>query len=65
MKQKTRKSVSKRFKLTNTGKLMRRMSGGRHIRRTKSSKQKRNYRKLHELTNKRIARRVKRLIAVA
>lgn len=39
--QKTKKSVAKRFKLTATGKLMRRTPGFRHLLATKSSKQKR------------------------
>ena len=39
--QKTKKSVAKRFKLTGTGKLVRRMPGFRHLLATKSSKQKR------------------------
>jgi len=40
-KQKTRKSAAKRFKVTGTGKLMRRRSSNRHLRVKKSSKQKR------------------------
>ena len=39
--QKTKKSIAKRFKLTGTGKLMRRTPGFRHLLSTKSSKQKR------------------------
>lgn len=39
--QKTKKSIAKRFKLTGTGKLMRRTPGYRHLLATKSSKQKR------------------------
>lgn len=39
--QKTKKSVAKRFKLTSTGKLMRRTPGFRHLLASKSTKQKR------------------------
>jgi large subunit ribosomal protein L35 len=39
--QKTNKSVAKRFKLTATGKLMRRTPGFRHLLRSKSTKAKR------------------------
>jgi len=38
---KTKKSVAKRFKLTATGKLMRRTPGFRHLLAAKSTKQKR------------------------
>ena len=38
---KTRKSVSKRFKITGTGKIMRRKPGLRHLASSKSSKRKR------------------------
>ena len=39
--QKTKKSVAKRFKLTATGKLIRRTPGFRHLLASKSTKQKR------------------------
>lgn len=39
--QKTKKSIAKRFKMTGTGKLMRRSPGKRHLLRKKSVKQKR------------------------
>ncbi len=39
--QKTRKSVSKRFKVTGTGKVMRRSPNGRHLLSSKSRKQRR------------------------
>ncbi len=39
---KTRKSVSKRFKLTASGKLLRRKQGKRHILQNKNRKRKRN-----------------------
>ena len=40
-KQKTRKSASKRFKRTGTGKYLHRRAGNRHLRRKKNSKRKR------------------------
>ena len=39
--QKTKKSVAKRFKLSGTGKLIRRTPGFRHLLASKSTKQKR------------------------
>ena len=39
--QKTKKSIAKRFKISGTGKLIRRTPGFRHLLATKSSKQKR------------------------
>jgi large subunit ribosomal protein L35 len=39
--QKTKKSIAKRFKISGTGKLIRRTPGFRHLLSTKSSKQKR------------------------
>ena len=39
--QKTKKSVAKRFKMTGTGKLMRRTPGFRHLLAAKSTKSKR------------------------
>ncbi|HCN28030.1 MAG TPA: 50S ribosomal protein L35 [Verrucomicrobiales bacterium] len=39
---KTRKAVSKRFKVTATGKVLRRKQGKRHILQNKSRKRKRN-----------------------
>jgi large subunit ribosomal protein L35 len=38
---KTRKAVAKRFKVTGTGKVLRRKQGARHILQKKSSKRKR------------------------
>lgn len=39
--QKTKKSIAKRFKITATGKVLRRSPGKRHLLRKKSVKQKR------------------------
>lgn len=41
MSTKTRKSFAKRFKITGTGKVMRRSQNRRHLLRNKSTKQKR------------------------
>jgi large subunit ribosomal protein L35 len=42
--QKTNKSIAKRFKITGTGKILRRRPGGGHLRRKKSTKQRRKNR---------------------
>lgn len=42
---KTRKSVAKRFKITGTGKVLRRGAGKRHLLQGKSSKRRRSLRK--------------------
>ncbi|MBI4136712.1 50S ribosomal protein L35 [Candidatus Roizmanbacteria bacterium] len=49
-KQKTRKSVATRFKLTKTGKLFHRAQMGRHLKRKKSKSQKRRMKMLKETT---------------
>ncbi|HEY9171433.1 MAG TPA: 50S ribosomal protein L35 [Verrucomicrobiae bacterium] len=41
---KTKKSVAKRFKITATGKALRRSAGRRHLLQTKSPKRRRNLR---------------------
>ncbi len=43
---KTRKAVTKRFKITGTGKVLRRKQGRRHLAECKSRKRKRNLRKV-------------------
>lgn len=43
-KAKTRKSVAKRFKLTRTGKLLRRVAGQDHYRTKRTGKQRRHMR---------------------
>jgi len=50
MKAKTRKSLSKRFKITKTGKVMRRVVGQDHLLSKKSSKKKRALKKLIEMS---------------
>jgi large subunit ribosomal protein L35 len=54
---KTRKSVSKRFKVTGTGKLMRTTAGRRHLLASKNAKRKRQLAKsapVHETDMQRI-----------
>jgi len=46
-KQKTRKSVAKRFKVTKTGKILHRRQGGRHL---KIHKTKRRLRRLKQMS---------------
>ena len=43
---KTRKGVAKRFKITGTGKILRRKQGRRHLAESKNRKRKRNLRKV-------------------
>ncbi|MEA3293142.1 MAG: 50S ribosomal protein L35 [Patescibacteria group bacterium] len=47
---KTRKSITKRFKLTKTGKILRRATGLSHYRAKKSGQTKRRTRKFVELS---------------
>jgi large subunit ribosomal protein L35 len=44
-KVKTKKSVSRRFRVTKNGKVLRRVSFGRHLRKTKTAAQKRRFKK--------------------
>jgi len=50
MKAKTRKSLSKRFKITKSGKVMRRAVGQDHLLSKKSSKKKSALKKLVEMS---------------
>ena len=63
-KQKTRKSAARRFKITGSGKILRRVAFGRHLKRKKSSAQSRRYGKPVQVTGK-IGRRIRRLLALA
>ncbi len=63
-KQKTRKGVVKRFKVTASGKVMRRAQNMRHIRRRKSKKAIRSYRIPREV-NKTLALKIKRMLGLA
>ncbi len=64
IKQKTRKGVSKRFKITATGKVLRRIQNSRHIRRRKSKKAIRNYRIPVQVKGA-WARKIKRMLGLA
>lgn len=64
IKQKTRSGVAKRFKITGTGKVLRRSQNMRHRRRNKSKKAIRAYRKPVEVTGK-WARKIKRMLGLA
>ena len=64
IKQKTRKGVAKRFKITGSGKVLRRHQNMRHLRSNKSKKTKRNYRQNVEVTGK-FARKIKRMLGIA
>lgn len=61
LKQKTRKIVSKRFKVTASGKILRRTQNMRHLRRRKSAKQMRRYRIYQEVTGK-LAKKIKQML---
>lgn len=64
IKQKTRKGVRKRFKITATGKVLRRIQNSRHLRRKKSKKAIRSYRKYVEVTGKQ-AKKIKKMLGLA
>lgn len=61
IKHKTRKIVAKRFKITSTGKVMRRTPNMRHLRRKKSNSQLRKYRKYIEVTGV-MAKKIKAML---
>ena len=63
-KQKTRSGVAKRFKVTATGKVLRRTQNMRHLRRKKSKKAIRAYRVLVQVKGK-WAKKIKRMLGLA
>lgn len=63
-KQKTRKSASRRFKITATGKVLRRIQNSRHLRIKKSKRAKRRYRQYVEVEGKN-AKKIKQMIGLA
>lgn len=63
-KQKPRKGAGRRFKVTGSGKVLRRTQNMRHLRRRKSKKAIRAYRKPVEVTGK-WAKKVKRMLGLA
>ena len=64
MKQKTRKSASKRFKITKKGKLMHRSHYLRHLRSKKSKRQIRRLKSLKLVTG-RYEKKIKKMLGVA
>ncbi|KPJ71713.1 hypothetical protein AMJ50_01095 [Parcubacteria bacterium DG_74_3] len=58
---KIRKSISKRFKITKSGKVLRRATGLNHYRAKKSGQKKRELRKLVEVS-KPEAKKIKKLL---
>ncbi|MCC6711028.1 MAG: 50S ribosomal protein L35 [Candidatus Pacebacteria bacterium] len=64
IKQKTRKGAVRRFKITGTGKIMRRVQNQRHLLRNKSKKAKRNYRVMVQVKGK-WAKKVKKMLGLA
>jgi len=64
LKQKTRKGAAKRFKITGTGKVLRRHQNMRHLRRKKSKKTIRSYRQYVEVQGK-WAKKIKRMLGIA
>lgn len=60
---KTRKIVTKRFKITSSGKVLRRNQNMRHLRRRKSKKAIRRYRKPIEVTGV-MAKKIKRMLGI-
>ena len=61
MKPKTRKSIKKRFKITKTGKVLRRKPGQAHYRAKKSGEEKRKGKKWVEVTGKE-AKKIKKAL---
>lgn len=60
-KMKTHKATAKRFKVSATGKLMRRHIGGSHLRRRASKRVRRSFDKYEEVTNNAYRRRIQKL----
>lgn len=64
IKQKTRKGAARRFKITATGKVLRRSQNMRHLRARKSKRAIRAYRVNKEVVGK-FARKIKRMLGLA
>lgn len=62
-KRKTRQIVAKRFKITASGKVMRRTPNMRHLRRRKSKRTIRRYRKYIEVKGV-MAKKIKRMLGI-
>lgn len=61
--QKTKKSIAKRFKVTGTGKLVRRKAGKRHMMRNKNKKQLRRMGQNQGLASGKMTRSIKQAMA--
>jgi large subunit ribosomal protein L35 len=64
IKQKVRRSALRRFKITGTGKVLRRCQNMRHLRRRKSKSTIRRYRIPVEVKG-RIAKKIKQMLGIA
>ncbi|MDA1337322.1 MAG: 50S ribosomal protein L35 [bacterium] len=62
-KPKTRKAVTKRFKFTKSGKILRRIAGQDHYRVKRTGKQRRQMRKLITLSTP-DAKKIKKLVTI-
>ena len=63
MKEKTRKALAKRFKVTKSGKVLRRVVGQDHLLSKKSSDKKRSLKKMVEMSAPE-AKKIKKLLGV-
>lgn len=63
-KQKTKKIVSKRFKVTKTGKLLHRVQGARHLRRRKSKARQRRQDRSKAVESRPYQRVIKRFLNI-
>jgi large subunit ribosomal protein L35 len=61
--QKTKKSIAKRFKITGTGKVVRRKPGKRHMLRNKNKKQLRRMGQGQLLDSKKMSRSIKQAMS--
>ncbi len=61
-KMKTKKIATKRFRITKNGKVMHRVQGARHIRRTKNKSHQRRQDRPAQILTTRIARIIRRYI---
>jgi len=59
--QKTRKSIAKRFKVTKTGKVLRRSTGMRHLKVKKSKSRKRRQKAVKKMEG-RVAKKIKKIL---
>ncbi|MGI6278529.1 MAG: large ribosomal subunit protein bL35 [Patescibacteria group bacterium] len=60
-KQKTKKSLAKRFKVTKKGKVLHRPAFGRHLKKSKSKTQKGKYKKKKEISGT-MAKKIKKIM---